>query len=459
MRSFRTMVCVFSVMSAALGLLASARGAVGTDELPRYRLKVGQEFKYQGSSDFKYDNGSLGHQTEWTFWVVRANDDGSWRLIGRSSNKMSQTFSGQKTNDQPADVTIAYFDLFPDGRIVANKSFGYRFDPSAVFPRLPDDAAQANSGWQSTNARDGKRTEFKRASAGDGQGDEWAFDAVDHGIWDKIYLMTAHSRNIFDARKGVVKRVESENTQDYGFHGKGAGTVTLTAIAEQAPDQIKALEEESKRYFEANQKYEDLTTEAGKNAERVKDLLTQAETTLKDAKDALKLPALRDQIDGQLKNHKQMESYYTEEAKNRAAVMGKPAAEWETKDLEGKTHSLKGYKGKVVILDFWYRGCGWCIRAMPQMKELADDFKGQAVAVLGMNTDRDEKDAKFVVDEMGLNYPVLKAEGLPEKYHVRGFPTLIIIDQAGKVADVHVGYSPTLREEVGKAVKGLLAQK
>ena len=81
------------------------------------------------------------------------------------------------------------------------------------------------------------------------------------------------------------------------------------------------------------------------------------------------------------------------------------------------------------------------------------------MAVLGMNTDSEEKDAKFVVDEMKLNYPVLKAEGLPEKYHVRGFPTLIIVDQTGKVADVHVGYSPTLREEVAKVVNRLLTRQ
>ena len=42
---------------------------------------------------------------------------------------------------------------------------------------------------------------------------------------------------------------------------------------------------------------------------------------------------------------------------------------------------------------------------------------------------------------------------------MQGFPTLIIIDQQGKVSDVHVGYSPTLREEVGKVIRELLAKQ
>jgi hypothetical protein len=76
-----------------------------------------------------------------------------------------------------------------------------------------------------------------------------------------------------------------------------------------------------------------------------------------------------------------------------------------------------------------------------------------------MNTDRDERDARFVVEKMKLAYPVLKAEGLPQQYGVQGFPTLIIIDPLGKVHDIHVGYSPTLREDVGRSVRGLLAKK
>jgi thioredoxin-related protein len=59
---------------------------------------------------------------------------------------------------------------------------------------------------------------------------------------------------------------------------------------------------------------------------------------------------------------------------------------------------------------------------------------------------------------MGMKYATIKATGIPEKFGVQGFPTLIIIDQQGIVRDVHVGYSPKLREEVGKKIEELLAK-
>jgi thiol-disulfide isomerase/thioredoxin len=123
----------------------------------------------------------------------------------------------------------------------------------------------------------------------------------------------------------------------------------------------------------------------------------------------------------------------------------------------GSPRSLEACRGKVVVLDFWYRGCAWCIRAMPQVKQIAAHFQGRPVEVFGMNTDRGEADAKFVVDKLALNYPTLKGEGVPEKYGVSGFPTLLVIDQAGVLRDIHVGYSPTLAKNVIASVEKLLA--
>jgi thiol-disulfide isomerase/thioredoxin len=154
--------------------------------------------------------------------------------------------------------------------------------------------------------------------------------------------------------------------------------------------------------------------------------------------------------------HGRMEKYYLDGAERRAKFLGKPAADFETTDIDGKKVKLADLRGKVVVLDFWYRGCGWCIKAMPQMNQLAEDFAGKPVAIFGMNTDRKEADAKFVIEKMALKYPTLKGEGLPEKFGVQGFPTLIVIDQRGRVHDIHVGYTPTLREDIGKEIRQLL---
>jgi thiol-disulfide isomerase/thioredoxin len=113
----------------------------------------------------------------------------------------------------------------------------------------------------------------------------------------------------------------------------------------------------------------------------------------------------------------------------------------------------------VLVLDFWYRGCGWCMRAMPQVKEVAKHYRGRPVAVFGMNNDRKEEDARFVVEKMALEYPVLRSDELPARYGVTGFPTLVVIDQEGKIADVHIGYSDHLFEDVTATVDRLLGSK
>jgi thiol-disulfide isomerase/thioredoxin len=190
----------------------------------------------------------------------------------------------------------------------------------------------------------------------------------------------------------------------------------------------------------------------------------QAETVKAAARQALQSAAarvqntaLQDKIKSDLKNLDANFRYAQEENDHTDSVVNKPAPTWTTTDLDGQKHALEDYRGKVVALDFWYRGCGWCMRAMPQIKALADQFRGQPVVILGMNTDQQDKDAKFVVDKLQLNYPTLHATGIPEKYDVQGFPTFIVIDQKGIVRARHVGYSPTLREEMAKTISNLLS--
>jgi hypothetical protein len=64
-----------------------------------------------------------------------------------------------------------------------------------------------------------------------------------------------------------------------------------------------------------------------------------------------------------------------------------------------------------------------------------------------------------VAEAMKLKYPSIRIDReLPQKYGVSGFPTMLVIDQAGVVRDMHVGYSPTLRETLNASIDRLLKE-
>jgi peroxiredoxin/uncharacterized GH25 family protein len=439
----------------------SARAADKPDELPRYRLKTGQELQYHEQTVFKFgkeDNAGAFHtMTDATIWVIGANADGSWRLVVREGEKFMRTSGDEapEPDKTPATYQLAACDLFPDGRVVVHGT-NERSRPEAYFPRLPGSADALKKGWKA-DREDGFQHCQYTINPDKSSGNTWAFDNVPTSLSDKIYLSSSRSTNFFDKEKCLIARGEFENTQGYGFEGKGTGTMELTFVKDHDEAWTKALATDADRYFAAIKAHQDLTAKAGHDAEHAGELLARAEAELKDARPDLKQAMFIEQLDNQLSQHKNMAGYIAKEAKEIAEIKGKPAADWKLDDLDGKSHALADYRGKVVVLDFWYRGCGWCIRAMPQVQQLSEDFKNEPVAVLGMNNDPEEKDAKFVVDAMQLTYPVLKASGVPSKYNVHGFPTLVIIDQDGKVHDVHIGYSKTLRAEVGSIIKELLA--
>jgi thiol-disulfide isomerase/thioredoxin len=455
---------VAGITTAAVATAIAAAGAAKAgDELPRYRLEPGMELSYTGSSTFKYQSGMDTNEEETTAWVVRKNDDGSVRIVLRQGSRSTITSVVdtikslfKKQNKQPMDYHVGYLDLFPDGRIGPDAEQDFRIIPATLFPRLPENADQAKTEWS-------QRDETMAVAFGytslRSQPDGWTFQGERTGPEKKIYGMTMGSTFHLDAKRGAIRTIDEEFTQGYGYKGKGSGKVELTGVEKHDAAWLAKFAPAAERYFAARKAYEKATEAASKDADKANALLAEAKLGLQKARDAIDHPIFREQLDRQIAEHASMVSYYTDTAKRRAEALGKPAANWELKGLDGKTHSLASYRGKVVVLDFWYRGCGWCIKAMPQVNALAEQFQGRPVAVLGMNTDRKEDDAKLVVQEMGLKYETLRAQGIPEKYGVQGFPTLILIDAEGKVRDVHVGYSPTLRVDVGKTIDELLAHK
>jgi peroxiredoxin len=462
------------IASALLGLI---RPALATDESfsPRYQLDVGQQLTYRSTSTYKSKSGSSESKLDQTVWVVRRNDDGFLRLVVRTTSTDSH------------DISLEYFDLASDGTVVPNDSLDLRFDPTLIFPKLPKDADQVAKGWEDSRATGNSEgsSHFKVVNAGKGEG-AWVFDEVRETPLDKVYGTSYKYRFTFDTHQGFLSRIEGEITRSYE-NAKSSDKTELVAVEKRDADWITKFAAGSDRFFAAKASYLDLirraemeridgkTMEADAAARSLaqtthtpfkfadlsgSSLLAEAQEGLKKARDASALPMFRELIDVDVKQHSRMASASRKSAIRRARVVGKAAPEWELEDLEGKPHTLKDYRGKIVVLDFWYRGCGWCIRALPQVNQLVEEFKNQPVAFLGMSIDEDVRNAKFVAQAMELKYPVLKVkEGLQQEYNVQAYPTLVLIGPDGIVRNLHIGFSTNLREDVSQEIKKLLTSK
>lgn len=125
---------------------------------------------------------------------------------------------------------------------------------------------------------------------------------------------------------------------------------------------------------------------------------------------------------------------------------GGPAPEWELPTFDGGKLSLKGLRGKVVILDFWASWCGPCKLAMPGMEKLHQRVKNMPVAVVGINCRQRGKpisEAREVVENLKITYTQCHdGDDVALAYHVGGIPCLYVIDPEGKIVWSTSGWQP-----------------
>jgi thiol-disulfide isomerase/thioredoxin len=293
---------------------------------------------------------------------------------------------------------------------------------------------------------------------------EWNFLENHQTVFTPIYELTEQRDYAFDVAKGMVTRVITRSKQGWPAGRADESSTHVIALVESRQldsAELAALNADMEKYYAA--KAERDAIESKKTFKNTAEIAEKSLATYRALEGKLQTPFFQQLLDEQLKQAERYGKYELESAERFAKLIDQPSQDWQTTDLDGNPRSLADYRGKVVLLDFWYRGCGWCIRAMPQFKQLVDDFAGQPVAILGMNNDKNFADAKFVIDKMGLNYTSLKNgdgdDAINKKYGVQGWPTLVVLDGQGVIRHIHVGYSPNLRKELGDKIRELLANK
>lgn len=114
-------------------------------------------------------------------------------------------------------------------------------------------------------------------------------------------------------------------------------------------------------------------------------------------------------------------------------LSGSTAPEWKVSDSAGQMHELADYKGRIIVLDFWATWCSPCLKAMPYIQKLHENFAKRGVVVLGMATQDDAKLAAAYMKQKGYTYPLLLNGESLKQYNPTRLPTLYIIGPDSKV--------------------------
>jgi thiol-disulfide isomerase/thioredoxin len=434
----------------ALALAVTAPALARPGDAPRYRFEVGQHLIYDGGEEAALPESRFGVERHTEIFVVSANGAARGLVVQQRHVRYTARDGGRE--DMPARVDLVVVDVQPDGRIEGPAdAFGI---VDRMLPRLPADAAAARDGW----TYESLDVKF-RCRGADGAGG-WSFTSIPESDLWALQSFSATFEYEMDPQSGLLTamrgrhRHEGRDTrterEDLVLVGAIDGA-ELAALAADA-DRAATAEAEYRRAIALAMSADDAT--AGRAA-----LAAARADVLAPARAAMRSDLFRAHLDGLLAGHDAALARSLALLAENAERIGRPAPDWALLDLDGAAQRLADLRGRVVVLDFWYRNCGWCIRATPQIEALAARFADRPVTVLGMNVDRDLADARDAAERVGMTYRSVRADrSLAAAYGVAAYPTFAVIDRRGLLRHVRSGYETALTGELGAIVEALLAE-
>lgn len=142
-------------------------------------------------------------------------------------------------------------------------------------------------------------------------------------------------------------------------------------------------------------------------------------------------------------------------------AIGEKAAPLVATNLNGDTVTLDDFKGKIVVMDFWYAACSACrhqIRTF--LPAVHHEFENEDVVFVMANIDKDPENWRRAIEKdksVGVHIwlPNQKHNEFIKAMHISSYPTYIILDREGRIFNIHapIPESPQLGEEIRKALK------
>ncbi|GGC16182.1 thioredoxin family protein [Pseudoduganella buxea] len=108
--------------------------------------------------------------------------------------------------------------------------------------------------------------------------------------------------------------------------------------------------------------------------------------------------------------------------------------------------TLKGLRGKVVLVDFWTYSCINCVRTLPHVARWHETYKDRGLVVIGVHTpeypfERSTNNVRTATRRFGLTYPVAQDNGYAtwKAFSNQYWPAAYLIDQQGRIVHTQIG--------------------
>lgn len=119
--------------------------------------------------------------------------------------------------------------------------------------------------------------------------------------------------------------------------------------------------------------------------------------------------------------------------------IGNMALDFSTKTISGTDIKLSDYRGKTVFLNFWATWCGPCVRELPSIQKIHENYSD--IVILAVNCGEDITDIKNFMDKNNYTFNVLSDESgvISHLYFADYIPLTLVIDENGIIKERHVG--------------------
>ncbi len=111
--------------------------------------------------------------------------------------------------------------------------------------------------------------------------------------------------------------------------------------------------------------------------------------------------------------------------------------------MDGRKVDIASMKGKVVLIDCWASWCVPCLKEMPRIKELYQQYNKQGFEVIGICLDEasKKKPAADFLNRHQITWPQrfegkgFYKDSFTAEHNLKGLPAVFLLDKEGNVVD------------------------